>query len=852
MHWILKSVFFLSGATGLVYEVVWGRMLATILGSTVTAASIVMGVFLGGLALGARLFGVWGDGISRPLKMYAFLEAATGIAAIGVSLGLPYFQRWYPELVGLSGGNGVLALKIGIAAVFLLIPAMLMGGTLPVLSRHVVKSPQRLGNPVGTLYGLNTLGAFAGCLFSGFYSIEMIGLHGTTYLAAGINLGISFCCFFFFPEAPSSLAMSGDADPQVEAISGSGAFPMSHVPPCGFLVVYAISGATGLAYEVLWVRLLASTFIGTSYGFAAMLATCLGGMALGSLCFRKKSDAVANPLLWFGGMQLGLAFWAGAMLLPYNAFPVFQGVLSQYLGVSLGSQIVEMMVFSGILILVPAFLLGALFPLAARIWAGERGRVGENVGTLYTANTVGCVVGSLAAGLFALPYFGIQHSLVLFGVVNCALALYAVGISVQPVPKNRRVFAVAFGSLALLFLLVPGDLTARTMAHRLNKPWRLVYYDEGLDSNIMILQYKQTPIRRLMTTFHQYIGDTTEYMQRVQKLQAHLPILLKGTPEKVLFVGMGTGITPGAATAYSGEITCCEISREVMEASRFFATENKDVLHNPRVDLVREDGRHYLLREHRTYDLIVGDLYNAALAGMGNLYSREYYSLCLSRLHKDGMMCQWVSMKDIPEKELRSVMATFGSVFPHTALWYATPDILAMIGTREPLHADLKRIQRDMKSPGLREILAEIGLDNPFSLLAHFLMNQKAWDAFAAGAQIITDDRPSIEYSIPRSLHYLRYKEEIPVTLRHVIAGRSFLVPPEKKPASLFGRALAGVVRAQSHLFEGYAAFLEGHLAAAGEEYGKALSLNPHDMDARLLRGILDHSRNVSRHPSQS
>ena len=312
MYLMLNGVFFLSGATGLIYEVVWGRMLATVLGSTVTATSIVMGVFMVGLALGARLFGSWGDKTARPLKLYACMEAGIGIGAMGADSILFRLHSWYPSLLSLSGSSWAMVLKTGIAAAFLLVPTMLMGGTLPVLSRCVVKRSQNIGRPVGSLYGANTLGALAGCLFSGFYAIERLGLLKTTLLAAGINMAIFICCFFLLPGNPAHTPPCRErANPKNEPAA-------PYFPPRGFLLVYAVSGATGLAYEVLWIRLLSVSFIGTSYGFAAMLATCLGSMALGSLCFANKADETPRPLFWFGSMQLGIAFWGACILLPYN------------------------------------------------------------------------------------------------------------------------------------------------------------------------------------------------------------------------------------------------------------------------------------------------------------------------------------------------------------------------------------------------------------------------------------------------------------------------------------------------------------------------------------------------------
>ena len=434
------------------------------------------------------------------------------------------------------------------------------------------------------------------------------------------------------------------------------------------------------------------------------------------------------------------------------------------------------------------------------------------------------------------------YAFLFFGAINGAIALYIMTVSNLSVRGKHRVVALTVTGFLVLLFFVPGHWTAQAMAHRLEKPWHLLYYHEGPDNNTMILENEQTHVRRLMTTIFQYIGDNSASMKRIQKIQAHLPILLAASPEKILFVGMGTGITPGAATAYRADIACCEISRGVMQASRFFARENKDILHNQKINLVLEDGRNYLLQNNRSFDLIVGDLYNAALAGMGNLYSREYYLLCRSRLRQGGMMCQWISMKDFPENDLRGVMATFGSVFPHTALWCATPDILAMIGTLDPLDADLRRIQKIMDAPGLNRELKDIGLDTPLRLLSHFLMNRKAWAAYVDNAPIVTDDKPYIEYSIPRSLHSLRYKAEMPVTLRGVSVGRTRLIQAGKGALGPFEKRLDCLFQSESCLFEGYALFLEGRLASARGEFREALSLNAGNMDARLLLEILEQS----------
>lgn len=836
MKWILGFAFCLSGITGLVYEIAWGRMLSTLIGSTIVASSVVMAVFMAGLAIGAWLFGFWGDKYRHPLRLYAILEALIAFSSIVVSLALVQIEHYLPRGLFPTGLMESALFKIGVAGATLLVPTIFMGGTLPILSRYLVTETKRLGQSIGFLYGLNTLGAFIGCIICGFYAIEALGLMLTLELSAAINLLISSCFLF--------LSFKLDDIPQhvdqrfVRSHNKEGATRVDPQPR-GFLLVYAASGATALAYEVFWTRLLSNAFIGTSYGFATMLAVSLGAMALGSLFFKKRADITACPLIWFALMQIGIAIWAWTLLLVYTAFPSFENRLATYFQTSLGSQIIELSAFSMLLIFAPALLFGALFPLANRIASPQENAIGHNVGKLYFFNTIGCVIGSLSAGLLLLPQLGIQTSLVLLGSINCALGFYCVWVSQITRVAKRGLAITMAGTFVVISFLTPPDLLAKTVQERLQKPWILLKYYEGTDNNVMVLEQQNSSVRRLMTTFYQYIGDTSLIMKRIQKLQAYLPILIKGDAEKILFVGLGTGITPAAATDFADDITAIEISPSVLQASQYFATDNKDILQNPRVKLVQEDGRQYLMQSSRQYDLIIGDLYNAALAGMGNLYSRDYYELCFKRLEQDGMMAQWVSMKDLPEPALKGIMATFGAVFPHSSLWFASPDILVMVGSKIPMQADMKKIYTRMKQTSIKEQLQEVGLYSPFSLLGHFLMNQQAWNRYVAGAAIITDNRPYIEYSIPRSLHYLRYAESMPTTLRHVNAARSELVPDGKKSLNAFERRLKKVSNSQSHLYLGYAHYLERNSDLAHEEYQYAAQMDPWNLDARLLDGLV-------------
>ncbi|MEA3283688.1 MAG: fused MFS/spermidine synthase [Synergistota bacterium] len=826
---LVPFVFFMSGAAGLIYEIVWARMLSSVLGSDVIAVSIVTSVFMAGLAIGSWLFGKKADQVEKPFFMYSILEIAVGLSALSVTAAFPLLNELYPLLLRNLEEPQAWTVKILLAVAMLIVPTVFMGGTLPTMSRFMTSKLHRIGRTVAGLYGINTLGSVLGCFIGGFFMIENLGLKGSSEIAVYINLSIGFLSF---PLSRKDLKTAFRTPHRKEGILKTWDPP--RIKP--ILALYALAGFTSLAYEVIWTRILSNLFLTTSYAFSTMLSVYLLSLAIGSFLMKKTADRMTCPLFPFSLIELAIGGWALISIPLFTKMPGLVGSLNSAGQISWLHHTVIMFCLSSVVIAPPSLLMGMAFPLVNKACAANEREIGFSVGKVYFFNTVGCIAGSLATGFLLLPFLGLQSTVTCMAVLNILIGASSLLISEKTTFSCLPV-AVTVVAISVLVGFIPKDMISRSISSRLRSPWKLTYYHEGADNSTMIFKNTLSGVTRMMTNFHQYIGDNSKTMTRIQKWQAHLPLLLAENPQRTLIVGGGTGITTGAASLYDANITCCEMSEGVLEASKYFKDENRDYLRKDSVQLIREDGRNYLLRSSGGFDVIIGDLYNAAMSGMVNLYTKEYYSLCRDHLKTGGIMCQWISMKDFPEDAFKSVMATFCSVFPHFSLWFASPDIIAMIGGKAPLHLNLKGIDERMKSPKLTTELREIGLDDPFHLMGHLLMGQADGESFVSGFPVVTDDFPFIEYSIPRSMHYLRYKKDMAFFLRELNSHRSRIA---NKKQNSFEKGLDRCYRAKTHVFEAYALFLEGHIARAEREIQIALNLYPMDMDAKILRWNMD------------
>lgn len=705
----VHCLFFLSGATGLVYQVVWSRLLNEVFGVTAHAVTAVLATFLAGLSLGAWVLGRAADRSRSPLRLYALLEL--GVAASAVA-GTWVVRAVDPVHVLVASrlapdSAALLAFRVALAALVILPPTVLMGATLPAFTRVVVEGDAMLGRRVSFLYALNTAGAVVGSVAAGFVLIRALGVHGTLWLAAAGNVVIGLAAAWL-------AAALGPGQATAKPDGGRTATPAAQDAPATpgawwLLVVMALSGVASIALEVIWTRMLV-LIVGTStYAFVTMLTAFLVGIALGSFAARGFVDRVRSPRRAFGWVQLGIAASTLATLPLMGALMLDAQRWIEAMELRWLALVACRFGLSFLVMIVPTTLIGMTFPLAAKLWARDVGTLGGRLGQLYGANTLGNIAGAVLGGFVILPAVGMQRGVALLAVLNLAGAAWALlparedqgrrGFLLRAAPISAGLWACAL----LLVLWRPAPFVS-TEEH----PSDVVrYYREGLVSTVKVLQRADDGRQQIMLVDGVRIGQSSEGVDRKQQVLAHFPFLLRPTPPAhVLSIGLGTGILIGEMARHPGveRIECVELSPSVIEAARLFAPFNGGVMDNPAVRVVNDDGVNYLKRSADRYDAIVSDgKSRSGHAGNGLFYSEEYYRSARDHLAPGGVMMQWVPL-DVPGADLRTIFRTFVRVFPHTYVWIAQSSGF-LVGLDRPLALDLAHVQRVLDAPqtaGLR------------------------------------------------------------------------------------------------------------------------------------------------------
>ena len=754
-------LFFFSGICGLIYEVVWGRMLALVMGSTVFASSTVLAVFMGGLALGSWVLGRYVDRYGRPLVLYGVLELTLGLYCLILPLLLNavtpvyrvIYQAFHPSLYSMT------LFQFVFSGLLLLIPTALMGGTLPVLSKFFVKGQDRIGSTAGRFYAVNTIGAVIGALGAGYYLIPILGMRASLFAAAILNILIGLLTLWLVT------VLHGQSAPQAASRFLLRAGDYINREAWLVLLCFSVSGAAALIYEVSWTRSL-SLLLGPSVqAFSLMLGAFITGLSIGSWLFSYWADRVRNPILYFALLQWGVAFSAAAFMPLVNVLPA---MIRDHLRSSGGSYFeIQFLtaVVSFTIMLIPTTCLGAMFPIVVRLYSRSIQVFGKRLGTLYAGNTMGAVAGSVLAGFVLIPLIGIQKTILAAAVINGIIGgvlLLVSGIGRQWV--RTTLVVVPEGALVLILFLMP----AWSKTNMVSGPYRYYYDNEAIAQKVLknekILFYKEgvtvtVAVKergnyRFLTISGKVDAGTRTGDMTTQILIGHIPMLVARDPREVLLIGLASGVTVGSVAQYPvRKIDAVEISREVTDALPLFSDINHDVLRDPRVNLILQDGRNHLLLSEKKYDVIISEPSNPWMAGVGNLYTREFFELARNRLGPGGVMAQWVQAYNLPTPLLMSVIKTFSSVFPNVSLWLAGPGDLVLIGTVDPMPLDVNRIKARMDHPNVRSDLNRIGFRDWWQIVRlavaeGFLLKDSVHDG-----RLHTDDHPFLEYELPKTLH---------------------------------------------------------------------------------------------------
>ena len=761
LYSIIFVLFFFSGMSGLVYQIVWTRMLVLIFGNTMLATSTVLSAFMAGLAAGSYVFGKYADKHPRGLlRVYALLEGGIGIFALIFPLLLSLVGPVYTALYRGLAGNLLAINLIRFLICFLLIavPTFLMGATLPVLIKRFVKGTQSIGRYVGFLYGLNTAGAVVGSMICGFLFLRLLGMRGATLLAVAVNLMVALMAWILGKEDAGSQApgASLDAGDTVE-LKPSSAPVTSAAATKLVLIGIGISGFCALAYEVFWTRMLNLFFHNTVYSFTTILATFLTGIALGSLIYSKFLSRIANRVWLFVWVEIGIGIFA--YLTPFIFTLLYNPLFSKSAGIFTILQ-------SAVIMIGPTVLMGIALPLAVQICQRGKDREGDSVGTVYAVNTIGSIIGAFAAGFLLMPNLGIQRSVAVVVSFNI-LAGFLVLIALVP-QKKRWIYGFSLiVILAVSFIAAPTTIFRHLYAKK-QATADLMHYKEGKIANVVVYDFYKNGYIDL---YLNGIEEASSRLWHVQlfKLLGSLPPVLHPQPDDAIMVAFGAGMSAGTTVDLVNHFECAELNPDIYEEAELFKKENRDVIHNPKLNMVFNDGRNHLLLSPKKYSLIISDATNPLTFDSWTLYTREFYELCRSKLKPGGIFCQWVPIP-LPSDAIKVILRTFKTVFPHTSFWviYGSSQCL-MLGTPERLQIDYQDFSQKLPQALKTCDFTSYDVNTPEKFLSFFMLGEDELEKYLEGFhKINTDDLPDAQFhgghnkeGIRTCLEMLKYQDTI-------------------------------------------------------------------------------------------
>jgi len=842
---ILFASFFLSGASALIYQIVWVRVFGLVFGVTIFAVSTVLTAFMTGLALGSLYFGRLIDKRKDALAVFAYLELGIGLFALLFPLlfqGLTHIYVYAHQQLATSFYLSSL-IRFAVSFLFLLIPTTLMGGTLPVLSKFFIKKLKKLGWDIGHLYSVNNLGAALGCFAAGFFLIQTVGVRATVNIAAAINILVAVVIFIMrgrltVPQAPGESTDTDEVRPadsrKVTEESEAGKYPRY----VAYLVLwaFAIEGFCALSYEVIWTRILLGLSSDKSvYFYSTVIITFIFGLSLGSFIVAKFIDYKKNLLALFGFIEIAIGVLAVWLLPVFALLPrlLAETAATASWWLSTGK---ECFVFF-LVMLVPTTLMGTTFPIVSKIYTTNLKKLGFSIGNIGCLDTVGSIFGSFAAGFILIPFVGVVKAVILTAGINLILGVLL--IVFHPFTRYRAKLVTVLILLAIIgatYFVVP--------SHRHFRHWqakqpndKLLYYKEGAGATVAVPQH---PNRIKVLAINGAVTAMAEYYDlRVHKMLGYLPLLLHGNAQNALVIGLGMGVTAQSLIQPAiNQVDCVEICPEVIgAAAKCFSYENHNVLEDSKLKVIIEDGRNHLFITDKKYDIITSNAVHVRHSG--NLYTRDFYEICKRKLKDDGIMCQWLPTNWLSETEYQMLINSFFEVFPHTSLWYMNVSHTILLGTPGELQIDFESLAQRLQEEKTSRDLAEVDLDNPFAFLAQYVSNEDSLTKYAGQVPLNTDDRPYVEFSkvADRRPNWFTVQSifKMKKDVRDILinAGRTSDEAAQiKEKLNQYALSTEHTLRAALYSF--YALDTE----SVRETY-HALSVNPEDKHAKFTQGVL-------------
>ncbi|MFH0989069.1 MAG: fused MFS/spermidine synthase [bacterium] len=773
LYSIIAILFIVSGASGLVYQIVWFKYLSLFLGNTTYAQTVVLATFMGGLAIGASLWGRKSDSSRNPLRLYAILEILIGIYCLLYPFLISSLKGVFISIA--QGANlasdsfGVLILKLLISVVTLLLPTILMGGTLPVLVRFLSKSINESGKNVALLYFLNSFGAVVGSMLGGFFLVPLVGLKGTIIAAGVINIGVGVIALLI-----SKLQMAAREELD-QAESEETTYSERQITLA--ILVAGLSGLASMIYEVTWLRLLIPILGSSTYSYTLLLIAFISGITIGSLIVSKIIHKVKNlfNLLTSCQFAIGISMVMSLPLYGYVPYAFW------HVGYALNRTeatypiFLTLQFFVGFLIMiVPTIFLGMSLPIASRIATSDIKILGRMVGTVFSINTLGTVLGSLAGGLILIPLIGVRHSIEVGLLINILSGVLLLFHDPRISIKRRKFQTTSIITAVLIFIYLTADWNQivtlsgvfRNLTRKSAPPAsytefvntirrnKIVYYKEGTMATVGVLQ-EGTPIDFQNVLIINGKADASSTVDLpTQVLLGQIPMMIHPKPDSVMVIGFGSGATIGSILTHPVKsVQTVEISAEVIDASKHFEHVNGKPLSDPRSKIFIDDALSFLKLSNSSYDVIVSEPSNPWIAGIGSLYTIEFFQECKTRMKPNGLMVQWFYLYEMDDETFRLVVRTFSSVFPNTSLWYSLTKDVILIGSNEPIEITEEELQKKISIPAVRDDLRRLHVNDVATFLSLQAISERGLSEYANYGEFNTEDKPLLEYRAPKAFY---------------------------------------------------------------------------------------------------
>lgn len=818
-------MFFLSGAAALIYQVAWVRSLTLIFGGSHLAVTVVLSVFMTGLAVGGYAIGRHADAVKKPLQLYSFLELGIALFALIFIALMKVYPPIYIFLVQIKDDSQlyIFLIRIVFSVAALIIPTTLMGGTLPLMTRFLSGQPDRVRGHISFLYALNTFGAVTGAILAGFVLLKYYSVSSALYTAISINVLVGIAAVVLQSKVhigmdyensvreqndPEQLKTSESARSQQNRKSKKDtdeSIPIGK--PSEFmlpmrLVLWGIgvSGFCALGYEVLWTRVLSIIFGASVFSFTIVLAAFLSGIAMGSelygilpKIFGERNRGIRSSVFWFGIVQIviGVSSLVASSYIIYLPSGIVQ--LTAFFS-KMDMDIFEVRVWASfslafMVMVIPAFFMGVAFPLAGKAHAEYKRQVGSAVGEVLAYNTIGAILGAAISGFLLIYFLGIERSLELITAINVSLGLLVLASLRNS--KMLKLSALGLGLVLVLFFIVdrddlriwdtnyfavyqsthPEGFDTQEKIQRSLSQVELLYYGEGVES--IVSSFKTADGNQIFMTNGRVEASLQLSDVQNQFALGHIPMLLNRTPKNILVVGTGSGMTLGATSVYPNieQITLAEIEPKVIGVAKTFKKYNHHVLDNSRLKIIFNDGRNFLMTSKQKYDVITADPIHPWFRGAGYLYTSEYFKIASQHLQPGGIICQWLPLYDMTAKNIKSIVKTFAGSFKYTMMWGTDVDA-QLVGSNSPIIIDKAELEKKIADPVINDDLKRAGMGSVTDFLNHFVMGTKGMSELGQDGILNTDDNLYLEFSAPLSFgnpenidlnrnEILKYREKI-------------------------------------------------------------------------------------------